>query len=85
MENKKMTIFYRLRNLEISDTCTGVQSFRYFGENIEDYEMIYGRLVLDYDVFILRNTQDFYLEKNENGEVQLKMKLEFQESLKKYL
>lgn len=85
MEANKMTIFYKKRNLEIKAICYGVQSLRFFGEDIEDNEMIYSMLVIDRDIVIYRNIKDFYLEQDINGEVFIKIKDDFKKELQKYL
>lgn len=82
---EKMTIFYRKRTLEIDALCEGEQDLRFYGQDVEDMEMIYGFIVVDHDVVLLRNNQGFCLERNESGEVVVKIKDEFRESLMKYI
>lgn len=85
MENK-ITIFYKKRNLEMDAICENVQDLSFYSDmDLEDAEMVYGCLVVDGDKFIIKNRTGFYLEKDENGNVSLKVKEDFQETLKKYL
>lgn len=84
--SSKITIFYKKRNLEMDSICEGVQDLGFYSDmDLEDAEMLYGYIVVDGDRFILKNRTGFYLEKDENGNVTLKIKEDFQETLRKYL
>lgn len=85
MENKKMTIFYKKRNLEIDKLCTGEQDLKTYARlDKEDAEMIFGYLVLDYDEQIFNNDKQFELIE-ENNEIKISMKEEYKEILQKYM
>lgn len=85
MEDKKMTIFYKKRNLEIDKLCTGEQDLSTYARlDKEDAEMIFGYLVLDYDEQIFNNDKQFELIE-ENNEIKISMKEEYKEILQKYM
>lgn len=81
-----MTVFYRKRDLVIDAICEGEQDYSFYGE-LEPYdaEMIYGILYVPSDVFIIRNKRGFYLEYNEDGELELKIQPVFKEKLEQYI
>lgn len=83
--DKKMTIFYKKRNLLIDAVCEGVQDLTYYGGEVEDMELIYGYIIVEHDKFILKNNKGFYLDKDENGNLSLKIKSEFKEQLSSYI
>lgn len=84
--SNKITIFYKKRNLEMDAICENVQDLSFYNDmDLEDAKMLYGYIVIDGDRFILKNRTGFYLEQDENGNVTLKIKENFQETLKKYL
>lgn len=84
-ENKKMTVFYKLRNLEIDAICTGEQSLEFYSDlEEEDSKLIYGLIIVDLDLYVLRNKRFFELIQS-NGALELKMKEEYQKSLLKYI
>lgn len=84
-ENEKMTIFYKLRNYEIDAICTGEQSLVFYADlELEDAELIYGYIIVDLDLYVLRNRRFFELIE-EDGALKLQMKQEYKDSLKKYI
>lgn len=84
-ENKKMTIFYKLRNYEINAICMGEQDLTFYADlELEDAKLIYGYIIVDLDLYVLRNRRFFELV-NENDELKLQMKEEYRDSLKKYI
>lgn len=83
---KQMTIFYKKRDLSIDSICEGVQDYGFYGDlHPDDAEMIYGILLVPSDRFVIKNRQGFYLEKNKQGEIELKIKEDFKQTLEKYL
>lgn len=64
MENK-MTIFYRKANGEIKQFATGIQDFNLFGEEQEDYKLIWDMVILDRDDYVLKNIKDFIINNNQ--------------------
>lgn len=56
---EKMTLFYRKRTGEIASYCTGIQDMSYFGDNQEDYELIWDYIVVNRDDYVLNNTSQF--------------------------
>ena len=84
-ENKKMTIFYKLRNYEINAICMGKQDLTFYADlELEDAKLIYGYIIVDLDLYVLKNRRFFELV-NENDELKLQMKEEYRDSLKKYI
>jgi hypothetical protein len=84
-ENKKMTVFYKLRNLEIDAICTGEQSLEFYSDlEEEDSKLIYGLIIVNQDMYVLRNKRFFELIET-NGTLELKMKEEYQKTLQKYI
>lgn len=62
----KLTIFYNKRTGTIKELCSGIQDMSWFGEEKEDYELIFDYIVVDFDSYILENHINMYVE---NGEV----------------
>lgn len=62
--NSKMTIFYRKANGEIKQFATGIQGFEMFGEEQEDYKLIWNIIILDRDEYVLKNIKDFIIKDN---------------------
>lgn len=54
MENK-LTIFYNKRTGSIKELCGGEQDMNWFGDEAQDYELIFDYLIVDYDPYILQN------------------------------
>ena len=54
-----MTIFYMKSNGKIKVCLTGEHYFSIFGEEEEDYELIYNRIVFPQDDFVIRNLLDY--------------------------
>lgn len=76
-ESKKMTVFYKKRTLELDVMCQGIEGLHIYNMDIEDAELIYGYIICDYNEYLLRHRREFYLEKDENGELVVKMKEEY--------
>ena len=51
----KLTIFYNKRNGRIKELCGGEQDMSWFGDEQQDYELIFDFLIIDYDPYILEN------------------------------
>lgn len=58
----KMTLFYSKRTGEIQTFCTGVQDMNLFGDNKEDYDVIWDFIVIDYNNKILNNKDMFCVD-----------------------
>lgn len=83
--NKKMTVFYKLRNYEINAICMGEQDLTFYADlELEDTKLIYGYIIVDLDLYVLRNRRFFELIE-EDGTLKLQMKQEYKDSLKKYI
>lgn len=65
----KMTLFYSKRSGDIQTFCSGIQDMNFFGENKEDYEIIWDFINVPLDEDIIKNT---YKYKIEDGEIVLK-------------
>lgn len=54
-----MTIFYSKRTGEIKSICTGIQNMDYFGNDKEDFKLIWDCIVVEFDRYILDNYKLF--------------------------
>ena len=45
----KLTLFYNRRTGDIKEYCTGEQDMSWFGDEKQDYEIIFDYLIIDYD------------------------------------
>ncbi len=54
-----MTIFYRKANGAIKRINTGIQNMGIFGDEAEDYSLIWDYVILDKDEYVLRNPFNF--------------------------
>ncbi|SHH50200.1 hypothetical protein [Clostridium intestinale] len=66
---KSMTLYYSKRTGEITAFSTGIQDMSFFGDNKEDYEIIWDFIVLEKDTYVLENRDKF---KVVDGAVKLK-------------
>jgi hypothetical protein len=83
---KKMTIFYKLRNLEIDKIITGEQTLASYARlDLEDAQVIYGYIVIEYDDYIINNMKNFELIKAEDGTINVNLKEQYKTELQKYL
>lgn len=64
--NRTLTIFYNKRIGKVQLYYTGIQDFSVFGEEAEDYKLIWDKLEVPYDDFIIENFNDFVVD---NGEL----------------
>lgn len=77
-EQSKMTIFYNKRLGTIQAIAGGIQDMSYFGEEEEDFKLIYDYIVVDNDEYVINNSNNFCV-----SERQLKFKNA--ENVNKYL
>ena len=66
----KMTIFFNKRTGGIKIIAPGIQTMSVFGEEKQDYELIYDFIALEFDRYVLENSGSFYI--NENKELKLR-------------
>ena len=78
-EPKQMlTVYYNRRTGVIKELCGGEQDMTWFGEEQEDYELIFDHLVVEHDGYVLSNPHQFIVLDGE-------LKLNSESSLSKYL
>ena len=78
-EPKQMlTVYYNRRTGVIKELCGGEQDMAWYGEEQEDYELIFDYLVVEYDGYVLSNPHQFIVLDGE-------LKLNSESSLSKYL
>jgi len=83
---KKMTIFYKLKTLEIVAVVSGIQNLGYFADmDMDVVELIYGMVFVELDTYIISHRKEFELIKNDVEELKLQMKDELKQRLQKYL
>lgn len=63
-EQNKMTIFYNKRLGSIQAIVTGTQNMSYFGEQEEDFKIIYDYIVVDKDEYVINNSSYFIVINN---------------------
>lgn len=90
--DKKMTIFYKKRGwntgiVEIDSVFQGIQDLRvYIGDlDIEDIELLYDFIVVDYNEYLLRHIKEFQLVKDVTGNLNPQMKEEYKEQAKQFI
>ncbi len=67
---KYMTIFYRKRDGEIRGYATGIQDMSFYGDDEEDFSIIFDFVVLEKDTQVLNNIQKFKVN-TETKEIEL--------------
>lgn len=81
----KMTIFYKKRNLDIDKISTGEQDLSTYARmDLEDAELVYGFIVVDYDDYAFNNIKNFDLVNTDSNMI-LQMKQQYKEQLQKYI
>ena len=60
----KITLFYLKSNGNIKGFCSGIQSLDYFGEDKEIYSKIFKCIVIDYDIKIINNLDNYRVINN---------------------
>lgn len=73
-----MTIYFTKRTGSITDMCSGASDMSLYGEEAEDYAIIFDYVVLPWDNFVFSNPHQFIVM---DGELKLNSKA----SLPKYL
>ncbi|MBN1075976.1 hypothetical protein DVV91_16770 [Clostridium botulinum] len=85
MGNKKMTIFYKIVNKEMMRVCSGEQNLTAIGNLTEDEaKLIWDYFYINFDKYIFEHLEEFELIEIDN-KLQIRMKEETKESIKKYL
>ena len=63
-EQSKMTIFYNRRLGSIQAIAGGIQDMSYFGDQEEDFKIIYDYIVVDNDEYVINNSSYFIVINN---------------------
>ena len=87
-ENKKkyMTVFFKKSSLEIDSICTGRQEKLTISPLTEDeMDIIYGRIIMEYDEYIFNYKSLFHIVKTNNNEYNIEMKEESKTNLEKFI
>ena len=87
-ENKKkyMTVFFKKSSLEIDSICTGRQEKLTISPLTEDeMDIIYGRIIMEYDEYIFNYKSLFHIVKTNNNEYNIEMKEESKINLEKFI
>lgn len=66
---EKLTLYFNKRTGEIKEMCSGARDMSIYGDEEQDYKLIIGYLVIDYDDYVFQN---YYLFKIEDGKIKLK-------------
>lgn len=72
-----MTIFYRKKDGEIKGFATGIQDMSFYGDNAEDFSLIWDFVVLERDQQVLDNIEKFKIN-TETKEILLLQEYVFQ-------
>lgn len=62
MWDYSMTVFYRKKTGDIKQVSTGIQDMSVFGDEKEDYELIWDYIVTERDEFVLKHTDQFHVD-----------------------
>ena len=57
-----MTIFFNKRTGKIMQISTGIQDMNAFGDEKEDFELIWDFIVVEKDTFVMSNTEQFLVD-----------------------
>ena len=57
-----MTIFFNKRTGKIMQISTGIQDMNAFGDEKEDFELIWDFIVVEKDAFVMSNTDQFLVD-----------------------
>ena len=82
-----MTIIYKKSNLDIKEIGQGKQ-YLYDGMHgltLDEANLIYDIIYIDYDAYVFKRIQDFELVKNDDGNITIQMKQSAKDSIQKYL
>ena len=84
-KNKMMTIIYNKHNYDIKAIGSGILNVDSVGLTKEEAEILYDKIVMPCNKYILYHRTEFKLVKNENRNLELKMKDEYKELAKQFL
>lgn len=62
MWDYSMTIFFNRRTGRIMQISTGIQDMNAFGDEKEDFELIWDFIVVEKDTFVMSNTEQFLVD-----------------------
>ena len=57
-----MTIFFNKRTGKIMQISTGIQDMNAFGDEKEDFELIWDSIVVEKDTFVMTNSEQFLID-----------------------
>ena len=57
-----MTVFFNKRTGKIMQISTGIQDMNAFGDEKEDFELIWDFIVVEKDTFVMSNTDQFLVD-----------------------
>lgn len=85
-DNKKyMTIYFKKKSLTIERLITGKQDkLIIYPLTEEEMNIIYGKIIIEYDDYIFNNRNLFEIIKKDNNEYIIDMKEEYKKLAKKY-
>ena len=58
----KMTIFYSKSTGEVKCACSGIQDFKMYGIDAEDFSIIWAFIVMDIDNYVIQNSNKFIID-----------------------
>ncbi|QLY81940.1 hypothetical protein [Clostridium intestinale] len=76
--NEKMTLFYSKKTGEITQYITGIADMNIFGNNKEDFEVIWDFITVEKDEYVMQNMDKFRVNE---GNIKLKESID----LSKYM
>lgn len=62
MWDNSMTIFFNRRTGKIMQIATGIQNMDAFGDEKEDFELIWDCVLVEKDEFVMRNSEQFIID-----------------------
>lgn len=80
--SNSMTIFFSKSSGEIKGYATGIQDMSFYGNNAEDFSLIWDYVIMKKDNQVLNNIEKFMINTETK---QLELLPEFKLSLEKYL
>ena len=85
-DNKKyMTIYFKKKSLTIERIITGKQDkLIIYPLTEEEMNIIYDKIIIEYDDYIFNNRNLFNIVKKDNNEYMIDMKEEYKKLAKKY-
>ena len=57
-----MTVFYSKSTGEVKRACSGIQDFKMYGIDAEDFSMIWAFIVMDIDNYVIQNSNKFVMD-----------------------